>query len=397
MRLSTRAILLVAIVLSIFSYAKFEHCEKIGWSQPGTDVHQCYTDISALFVERGFDQGTWAYSSDENAVEYPVLQGTIMWATAKIAAGDIFTYYRVNIALIALLFIGSALILNRIKPEVSYLYLAAPPMVLAMFINWDMWAIITMLLAIYLFDSKRESWSAVVLAISIATKFFPIVLLIAVAIIYTRRREFAGLARYLAIALGGYIAINLPYALTTPRGWWRFFDMNLHRQPDWGSLWLGFEIFKYHITGFNVISLLAVVIPVLIATLFLISRDKTISLAESSFFFIAIVMTFGKVYSPQYVLWLVPLAVIALVQSKESLGKTLPIFWFWIVTEVIYQLSIWIYLAGHGTQHHLIPRTVYGLTIFIRIIGIVAMLISLARQHRQGRILDLQRWPELPV
>jgi uncharacterized membrane protein len=397
MRLSTRVILLAAILVSLLSFAKFEHCEKIGWTQPGTDVHQCYTDISALFSERGLDTGTWAYSSADNAVEYPVLQGTVMWVTAKVASGDIFTYYRINIALLALLFIGSAVILNRIKPELSYLYLAAPTTVLALFINWDMWAIITMLLAIYWFDRKQEVRSAIAMAISIATKFFPIVLLIAVVLIYLRRREIKEMAQYLAISVGGYLLINLPFALTTPQGWWRFFDMNLHRKPDWGSIWLGFEIYKFHIYGFNMVSALAVIIPILIASLFLLSRDSELTLAESSFFFIAIVMTFGKVYSPQYVLWLVPLAVIALSTKKDSITKTIPIFWFWIATEVIYQLAIWMYLAGHGTQHHLIPRNVYGLTIFIRLVGLVALLISLARQHRPGKVLDLQRWRELPV
>jgi len=397
MRLSTRVILLAAILISLLSFAKFEHCEKIGWTQPGTDVHQCYTDISALFSERGLDTGTWAYSSADNAVEYPVLQGTVMWVTAKVASGDIFTYYRLNIALLALLFIGSAVILNRIKPELSYLYLAAPTTVLALFINWDMWAIITMLLAIYWFDRKQEVRSAIAMAISIATKFFPIVLLIAVVLIYLRRREIKEMAQYLAISVGGYLLINLPFALTTPQGWWRFFDMNLHRKPDWGSIWLGFEIYKFHIYGFNSVSALAVIIPILIASLFLLSRDSDLTLAESSFFFIAIVMTFGKVYSPQYVLWLVPLAVIALSTKKESTTKTIPIFWFWITTEVIYQIAIWMYLAGHGTQHHLIPRFVYGLTIFIRLVGVVVFLISLARQHRPGKVLDLQRLRELHV
>ena len=397
MRLTTRVVVLIAIAISMLSVAKFSYCEKIGWSQPGTDIHQCYTDIPALFGERGLDTGTWAYSSADNAVEYPVLQGTVMWLTAKVAHGDISTYYRFNIFLIALLFIATTLILNRLKPELSYLYLAAPTTVLAIFINWDMWAIATMLLAIYWFDRKQEIASAIALAVSIATKFFPIVLLIAIVINFLKREDRKGLLRYLAISLGCYVLINLPFALTTPAGWWRFFDMNLHRQPDWGSLWLGLEIFKIHISGFNLISILAAIIPFLIASIFLLSRDKILTLAESAFFFMAVVMTFGKVYSPQYVLWLVPLAVIALVNSESALRKTIPVFWFWIVTEVIYQLSIWIYLAGHGSEHHLIPRTVYGLTIFIRLIGVMAIVISLARQHRAGRVLSLDRWPELPV
>jgi len=382
MRLATRVVILAAILVSLLSFAKFEHCQQIGWTQPGTDIHECYTDISALFGERGLDKGSWAYSSATNAVEYPVLQGVVMWVTAKVVDGNIDRYYFLNIALIAFLFIGSALIINRITPELNYLYLLAPTGVLALFINWDLWAIITMLLAIFWFDRKKELLSAVTLAISIATKFFPIILLPAIAVIYIRNREFKKLARYLAISLGGYALINLPFAITTPQGWWRFFDMNIHRRPDWGSIWLGVEIFKYHLYGFNIIYLIAVLIPILVVLIYLFSTVKILTLAESSIFFFAIVMTLGKVYSPQYVLWLTPLVVIALVNSREKLSKTLSIFWFWQITEVIYHIAIWSYLAGHGSEHHLIPRPAYGIAIFIRAVGVLAIAISLARQHR---------------
>jgi uncharacterized membrane protein len=382
MRLTTRLLILAAILVSLLSFAKFEHCQSIGWAQPGSDVHECYTDISALFGERSLDKGQWAYSSADNAVEYPVLQGSVMWLTAKLAAGDVNKYYYINIVLIALLFIGSALVINKVKPELNYLYVFAPTGVLALFINWDLWAIVTMLLAIYWFDRKRYLLSASMISISIATKFFPIVLLFAIAVIFIRNREYRNLLKYFSVTISLYALINLPYAITTPQGWWRFFDMNIHRLPDWGSLWLGFEIFHIHISLFNLISLLATILPIMAALLFLFSTAKILSLAESSIFFLAIVMTFGKVYSPQYVLWLTPLVVIALVNSKEKLTKTLTIFWLWQITEIIYHIAIWTYLAGHGTEHHLIPRSIYGLAIFLRIFGIVAMMISLARQHR---------------
>ncbi len=391
MRLSTRLLILAAILLSLLSFAKFQHCQSIGWAQPGTDVHECYTDISALFHERSLDKGQWVYSSADNAVEYPVLQGTVMWLTAKVAAGDINKYYYINIGLIALLFIGSALVINKLKPELNYLYIFAPTAILALFINWDLWAIITMLLAIYWFDRERYLLSASMISISIATKFFPIVLLFAIAVIFIRNREYRNLIKYFSVTIGLYALINLPYAITTPQGWWRFFDMNIHRLPDWGSLWLGFEIFKIHISGFNAISLLATLLPIMAALLFLFSTVKILSLAESSIFFLAIVMTFGKVYSPQYVLWLTPLVVIALVNSKEKLSKTLTVFWFWQITEIIYHVAIWTYLSGHGSENHLIPRSTYGLAIFLRFVGIVAMVISLARQHRLESSTSLKK------
>ena len=110
-----------------------------------------------------------------------------MWATALITPhgynADKY-YYLINIALIALLFIASALLVSRMNPKKWYLLPLLPAVIASMYINWDMWAVVTALLAIYLFDKKRYEWSAVTLAISIATKFFPIVLLIPIALIF---------------------------------------------------------------------------------------------------------------------------------------------------------------------------------------------------------------------
>ena len=177
----------MAILASLLSFAKFSHCEKRDWQSPDNYIHACYTDIAPLYTERGLDKDIWAYASGEKSVEYPVLMGLAMYLTA-LPMRDIHDYYFINIFLLALLFISTVVLLQRIGAYGFY-YALAPAVIGSMFINWDLWAIPTMLLAIYWFDRKRFDYSAAALGVSVATKFFPVLLLIPIMIIYFVRLQ----------------------------------------------------------------------------------------------------------------------------------------------------------------------------------------------------------------
>jgi uncharacterized membrane protein len=392
MRVSTRVALILAIVASLFSFAKFAHCEKSVWAGPDQYIHACYSDLPALFSDRAFGKGEWAYSGGDKAVEYPVLQGVVMWATAKVSPESPVSYFNFSAVLIALLFIGSVLLIHRMKPENALSYALAPTGVLALFINWDMWAIITMLLSIYWFDRKREIASALTLGISIATKFFPLVLLIPIVAIYLRRGELKRAFQYSSVAIGTFIAINIPFALTTPHGWWRFYDLNLHREADWGSLWYALSIFGINLNHVNYLSILTLAIGATLTAIFLLQSKSTLSLAESALFIFIVLLTVTKVYSPQYVLWLTPLAILALRDKRD-----LPWFWFWQISEVIYHFAIWQHLALLTGAHFGLPVKAYAAASLLRIGAALALAIALARRDRSGGLLPSERWPDLPL
>ena len=198
----TKAVIGLAFLAVLLSVVKFQHCYSTNWTGVGVDVHECYSDLPALFDARGLVDHLWPYSSATNSVEYPPLTGLVMWTTALITPhgsnADKY-YYLINIALLALLFIGSALLVSKMNPKKWYLLPVLPAVIASMYINWDLWAVITALLSIYLFDRGKYEWSAAALAISIATKFFPIVLLIPIALILFRRREIRLAIKYFVI------------------------------------------------------------------------------------------------------------------------------------------------------------------------------------------------------
>jgi uncharacterized membrane protein len=381
MRVSTRVVLLLALLASVLSFAKFNHCASTGWQSPDQYVHACYSDIPALYGERGLDKGVWAYSSGADSVEYPVIQGVIMWASAKVIPDGINNYFYGSALLLALLFIFISLLTFRIKPEFGYLLPLAPTAVASLYINWDLWAIATMMLAIYWFDRKAEVASAVALGIAISTKFLPIFLLIPIAIIFFRQEQISKLFKYCAIAIATFAAINVPVALTTPEGWWRFYDLNLNRGSDWGSLWYALSNLGLNLTHQNYLSILLLMIGLSALTIFLLQLRTPPTLAHTAIFVMIIVMAVSKVYSPQYVLWLTPLAIIAIIDRRE-----LTIFWFWQGAEVIYHVAIWQHLAQVTGATFGLPVVAYAVITLVRIGASILLLVRLAARHQSSRV-----------
>jgi hypothetical protein len=96
------------------------------------------------------------------------------------------------------------------------------------------------------------------MGLSISTKFLPIFLLIPIVFIFWRENKIKEAIKYVAITFGIWLAINLPFAVTTPTGWWRFYKLNLERGPDWGSFWLALQQLGINLTNLNYLSILII-------------------------------------------------------------------------------------------------------------------------------------------
>ena len=361
---------------ALLSFLKFNHCRLNDWTSPDNYIHACYTDIPALFSERGLDTNTFPFSSATNSIEYPPIIGLGNWLISFITpnTNSHRWFFDINILLITILFFGSALIVRKMQPQLTYLFIFAPAVIASLFINWDIWAVVTALLAIYYFDQKKFEPSAIWLGVSIATKFFPIVLLLPIAVIFYRNKKTKDLLRYLFTSGIIWAAFNLPIMLTYFDGWWRFYKLNLERSADFGSIWYGLDLLNIDSPSLNLIYLLLSIGLFAGFTFYLIKLKKTPKLAQVALFSVVIFTTVGKVYSPQFVLWLTPLAVIALTNSRQQIT-----FWFWQATEIIYHLAIWQYLALFTGAQFGLPAGGYVIAIALRVVGISCFTYVLMR------------------
>ena len=382
MQTKARAIIALALLVSLISFVKFSQCENSGWATPDQYIQACYSDIPALYGERGLSKGDWAYSNGEDSVEYPVVTGVVMWAIAQITPGGesaTKNYFHLNVFFLVLLFIFIALIVFKMRPEFAYLTPLAPAAIASLYINWDLWAIISMLAAIYWFDRKKLDFSAVALGLSISTKFMPVFLLVPIALIFLRRNQISGAIKYLLITAATFVVINLPVYITTPEGWLRFYKLNIARGSDWGSLWYAMSSLGINMPNTNYLSVLILLAGLAAIAIYVLELRNVPSLATTSFIVLATVMCASKVYSPQYVLWLTPLAVIALIDKRD-----LHAFWIWQGAELIYHVAIWQHLASVSGAKFGLPLFGYALITLIRIAATIYLIAIFVRRGLAG-------------
>ena len=382
MKYATKSILILAFIAALFSFAKFDHCLNTNFASPDVYTHACYSDLPSLFGARDLIHHTWPYSSATNSVEYPPVTGVVMWVTALPTTSD-KTYFLINIALIALLFMGVALLVAKMKPELWYLLPLSPAVIASLYINWDLWAVASAILAVYYFDRRKYDYSALLLGLSIATKFFPIVLLAPIALIFYRRQQLKDLLRYLLISGGAWVIINAPFMIFNRAGWWRFFAMNKDRGVDFGSFWYALNLFGISTKNLNFLSLLLFLIGIAAFAIYFFGLPELPTLATISFIVVAIFTISSKVYSPQYVLWLTPLAILAMRGTRDRSA-----FWVWQGAELLYHLAIWEYLATYTGSHFGLPAKAYAAATLIRIGATLYFLVRVSTRSTAPQNLE---------
>src|SRR5262249_43054157 len=139
-----------------------------------------------------------------------------------------------------------------------------------------------------------------------------------------------------------WLAVNLPVMVAAPSGWATFYIFNAKRWVDWGSVWYFFQTEHWPVVG----GLSLPTINITSAALFAAACAGIVTLALAAprrprlpqliFLLTAAFLLTNKVWSPQYVVWLVPLVVLA----RPRLGGYL----IWQAAEVAYFYAIWGYL-----------------------------------------------------
>ena len=312
-----------------------------------------FSDIRGFYGMHFSDgQHHWPFSTHTllgsteamHPVEYPALTGLIMWffsffvAPAQLAWVD---YFRLTASAQVLIYALAAYFIQKLaNRKLAIIFAVSPAVLYSLNRNWDIWAIATMLLAIYLFHKGKETQSAIWLAISIAVKFFPLVALLPIGIFYLRNKRLKDGLRYLAITGGTWLLINLPFMLINFKGWLYFYEFSYERAIGAASFFeitnmagIGVPTTKAAFYGLNLLALGLV-------ALYLLRSKIVIGAAEGTFFTMFAFILFNKQYSMQYVIWLASLAVLALfLLEKKHQVKILIFYGIWQASELLFQYS----------------------------------------------------------
>lgn len=376
---------IAALCSSIFAWIKFNPCRLSDFSSASVTLNACYSDIPIFWKSRLLEVHLWPYSylpipelsEIIPPIEYPVILGTIIWLLSFITPQDGIAdvnFFDVNAIFIVLLFAITNFYLYKVIKNKVFFFLFAPAVFFSLFINWDMWAVLPTIMAIYYFDRKNFKLSSVLLAIATASKFYPIVLLLPIICILVKRDR-AEMGKFLVVFVGFYSLINLPYILSDFGGWKYFFEFSFNRGIGYGSVWEAAGLLGLSISNLNQFYTLTTMIVFMLVTIYYLKYADIENLYSIAFFAVFAFTVFSKVYSPQYVLWLTPLAVLALRNQKQ-----INFYFVWQAFELIYHFAIWryIYWLGLGGKIAGLAPEQYSIISLLRMFSLIVFTLSLA-------------------
>ncbi len=369
-----RVVLAVACIAWLLAMVQKAPCAADHWGgEPTRYAQMCYSDVPYLYVSRGFAEAALPYADSDGRypdLEYPVLIGYFAHVSARVTQmlhgspdvadrGEVSVdslysrpdveaerqdFFVVTAVLLAPFLLLSAWFLagaHRGRPWDAMAFAAAPVLVLSGLVNWDVLAITCLAGALWAWSRGRPLLSGVLVGLGTATKLYPLFLLGAFLVVALRRGQMGAFAKAVAGAVAAWAAVDLPAMLYGWDGWRGFWSFNADRGADLGSLWLvasdlGASVTPATINRVSAVAFLLVCVGVLVLGL----RARHVPRVPQLAFLVLVgFLVVNKVYSPQYVLWLLPLAVLARPRWRDLL--------VWQAGELLYFVMVWMYLGGY--------------------------------------------------
>ncbi len=305
---------------------------------PGAYTRIGYSDIAALYGARGLQAGIpWV----EAPLEYPPGIGLVAWGVASVTntSREFLVVTGVLLALAG----GAAtwLLVREVGWSRPVALLAGPIVVVAAAVNWDLLPVALATGGLIAHRHARDATAGALLGVGMATKLWPALLLLVVVPAAWRLRGVPAAARTAVAAVVAWLALNLPVMVASFDGWRVFLDVNRERPADWDSLWrlvgtrLGFDP---PVPTLNLWVAVATTVGVAAVLWLTVRRLPAERWHEASLPLVAVFLLAGKVWSPQFTLWLLPLLVLAWPG------------WTWVaalaVTDVAVHLTRFHYLAN---------------------------------------------------
>lgn len=414
-----RVVLLLAVVVlalgwlgkapCLQQYVADDGTTTLDWRNNRQYVAMCYSDTVPLFGIEGLDRGAVPYrdpwiqdagTADEQVryMEYPVLTGFFQYAVARLAAAwlalapvvglpvalPVVVYFDLSAVLLAGAWLVAVWAVCRLRPGRPFdaaLVAVSPLVAVHAFTNFDALAVGLATAGLLAFARGRSTAAGVLLGLGAAAKIYPLLLLLPVLLVGLRRRDPGPALRTTLATLLTWAAVNVPVALAYPAGWAEFFRVNRARAADPDSLWYVVSSF----TGWpgpdgelapgQVPTVLNAAVVVLFlaacAGVAVLARraPRPPRVASLAFLVVAAFLLVNKVWSPQYSLWLVPLAVLALPRSRLLLA--------WMTLDALVWVPRMFYYVGPAARG--LPPEWFLATAVARDAVVVALMAVVVR------------------
>lgn len=359
----------VATLVWLLTLLRHQPCQQHAAGQPvNAFMRLCYSDIPILYQSSPLGSGGLPYGSVSFA-EPPLAAGLVLLARtvarifgARPVAGAgsqelvdgaglfltasallLFCCLMVMVACHLLMGRNSAQNLatstrGRLRSWDALLVAASPAVFTAGLVSWDLLGACLVSAALLAWALRRPRTSGVLFGLAISAGFWPALVLLAIGLLCARAGRMAAWGQAVLAAALVWLAVNLPVMLWSLTGWSTPITSWTDGGPDLGSVWFLLQELGVRIPALSV----------LVVSLFgcwfawllnLVRRaPRRPRLGQVAFLLVAGWLLVDKGYTPQQVLWLVPLVALA----RPRLGD-----WaLWSLAEALYWWAVWGHLGG---------------------------------------------------
>jgi uncharacterized membrane protein len=409
-----RVALALTVLVTVFAYLQKSTCLTHSYTNEYQYTRLCYTDTYALYTAEGLNArvdshgvatGQVSVPYRDHPVEYPPVIGGLMWAAAEVTAAvhagngpdvsgshntTFFNLTALGLAVSALISTWTvAKLAGRRRVWDATMVALSPALLMHAFTNWDLVAVALTGLGLWAWSRGSPAWAGALLGVGIATKLYPVFVLLALVMLCARARAWRPAAQAVVAAAGGVVVCYLPAVLVSKSflfpdascpgrhelsGWRWFLSLSQTRGADWGSIWLVFQhLFQGDAFGnalnsqpacgaspttLNILSAACVLVVIAGVGALVALAPRRPRVGQIAFLLVAGFIVFNKVDSPQYVLWLVPLAVLARPRWTSLL--------IWQATEVLLGAANLYTLIALDHSDQGLPLSTYLVFVVIR-------------------------------
>ena len=407
-----RICLLFTTAVLALAWVKQAPCADGNWAGFVQYTHFCYSDNVPLFALHGLADGQVPYL--DSADEYPVLTGGFEALAAGISSGyddlarsfrllpqvpPVESYYVVTCLLLAacaLLITRAVLALSGRRPWDAAMVGLSPLLLVHAFTNWDLFAVALATLGLWAWARSWPATAGVLIGLGVAAKLYPLILLAALFLLCLRAGRLRVWLRTVVAAGIAWLVVNVPIALLASDHWAQFFVLNNRRPADPDTIWnilltlTGQRLLDGPLAPGQTPTVLNAVVAVLLALLVLGAAWLTLAapvrprVAQLAFLLVAGFLLLNKVWSPQYSLWLLPLAVLALPRWRPLL--------LWQATEALLWVPRMLWYLGEANRGVKIEWFFTG--VAIRDVAVLALMALVVRDVLQPDGDPVRRgWP----
>lgn len=335
----------------------------------------CYSDVRILWSFRGFDVDAVPYA--EPPADYPTEY------TLEYPPGMAFPAYLIGLlvdtqrgffnvhALTFAAAVGAGLValdraLQAIRGDTRLRcrsrwrtlgFALSPGLILFGLQNWDLWPVGLVALGLSAAARRRPHAAAVWFGLGAATKWWPALLVVLLLAgpwapeerPSRRRPTIAGLHwRPAAVAAGAWAAVQVPAVLINAEGWWAALRFHLTRPANLDSAISAIARFGGTVApgafwGDTFTDLWTVAsLSLLVAGAWYVAgrlRTGAIDPGDAALALVALFLLTSKVFSPQFIVWLLPVAVVSRVG------------WMPVLAVEATNAAVWL-LYGPWMAHH---------------------------------------------